>query len=73
MYICNKSYSDLHNETTGGLIGGSIRTACGGDVVVAPWIRYAEWLMTCPVILIALANLSGLKAGAYTCPLLSST
>nr|AHH02141.1 protein 116 [synthetic construct] len=25
------------------------------------WIRYAEWLLTCPVILIPLSNLTGLK------------
>eukprot|EP00854_Cymbomonas_tetramitiformis_P016962 gene16962-20153_t len=32
----------------------------GKDVTIA-WIRYAEWLTTCPVILIALSNLTGLK------------
>lgn len=25
------------------------------------WIRYGEWLLTCPVILIHLSNLTGLK------------
>ncbi len=25
------------------------------------WLRYAEWLLTCPVILIHLSNLTGLK------------
>ena len=25
------------------------------------WLRYGEWLMTCPVLLIALSNLTGLK------------
>ena len=25
------------------------------------WLRYGEWLLTCPVILIHLSNLTGLK------------
>lgn len=25
------------------------------------WIRYGEWLLTCPVILIHLSNITGLK------------
>ena len=25
------------------------------------WLRYAEWLLTCPVILIHLSNITGLK------------
>jgi hypothetical protein len=33
----------------------------GDTVVYAQWIRYGEWLITCPVILIALSNLTGLK------------
>jgi hypothetical protein len=35
--------------------------APGEKIVYAQWIRYAEWLITCPVILIALSNLTGLK------------
>jgi hypothetical protein len=27
----------------------------------ALWLRYAEWLLTCPVILIHLSNLTGMK------------
>eukprot|EP00227_Mantoniella_beaufortii_P012566 CAMPEP_0197575022 /NCGR_PEP_ID=MMETSP1326-20131121/568_1 /TAXON_ID=1155430 /ORGANISM="Genus nov. species nov., Strain RCC2288" /LENGTH=417 /DNA_ID=CAMNT_0043137715 /DNA_START=248 /DNA_END=1498 /DNA_ORIENTATION=- len=61
LYICNKSHFDLHNQTTGEFYGGSLAVACGTDFVVAPWLRYGEWLLTCPVILIALSNLSGLK------------
>lgn len=32
-----------------------------GAIIEVPFVRYAEWLITCPVILIALANLTGLK------------
>jgi bacteriorhodopsin len=28
---------------------------------MALWLRYAEWLLTCPVILIHLSNLTGMK------------
>jgi len=28
---------------------------------VTPWLRYAEWLLTCPVILIHLSNITGLN------------
>eukprot|EP00238_Polyblepharides_amylifera_P001008 CAMPEP_0196570746 /NCGR_PEP_ID=MMETSP1081-20130531/901_1 /TAXON_ID=36882 /ORGANISM="Pyramimonas amylifera, Strain CCMP720" /LENGTH=589 /DNA_ID=CAMNT_0041887361 /DNA_START=224 /DNA_END=1993 /DNA_ORIENTATION=+ len=32
-----------------------------GEVINAQFLRYAEWLITCPVLLIALSNLTGLK------------
>nr|AHH02138.1 SdChR [synthetic construct] len=31
----------------------------GGNIT--PWLRYAEWLLTCPVILIHLSNITGLS------------
>jgi len=33
----------------------------GDTVVYVQFLRYGEWLITCPVILIALSNLTGLK------------
>nr|AHH02132.1 protein 71 [synthetic construct] len=38
------------------------------------WLRYAEWLMTCPVLLIHLSNITGLKEeySHYTMRLLTS-
>lgn len=32
-----------------------------GGIIEVAFVRYAEWLITCPVILIALSNLTGLK------------
>ena len=32
---------------------------------IAPWLRYAEWLITCPVILIALSRV-GTEGGNYS-------
>ena len=32
---------------------------------IAPWLRYAEWLITCPVILIALSRV-GTVGGTYS-------
>mmetsp|Transcript_2521 Transcript_2521/g.3956 ORF Transcript_2521/g.3956 Transcript_2521/m.3956 type:complete len:609 (+) Transcript_2521:240-2066(+) len=58
LYVCSKPYDDLYIN---GTYTSDISVTCAGDVVVAPWLRYAEWLLTCPVILIALSNLSGLK------------
>ena len=53
-----KQYPTL---TGGTVYNDDISHKCQGSIVVAPWLRYAEWLITCPVILIALSNLSGLK------------
>lgn len=41
---------------------------------VTPWLRYIEWLLTCPVILIHLSNLTGLdeEYSARTMELLTS-
>eukprot|EP00227_Mantoniella_beaufortii_P007488 CAMPEP_0197591930 /NCGR_PEP_ID=MMETSP1326-20131121/14094_1 /TAXON_ID=1155430 /ORGANISM="Genus nov. species nov., Strain RCC2288" /LENGTH=445 /DNA_ID=CAMNT_0043157513 /DNA_START=176 /DNA_END=1513 /DNA_ORIENTATION=- len=33
---------------------------------VAPWLRYAEWLLTCPVILIALSRVGMAGEGSYS-------
>lgn len=59
LYVCDKPYDEIY--TNGTKYNDDISSICQGSVVVAPWLRYAEWLLTCPVILIALSNLTGLK------------
>lgn len=33
---------------------------------IAPWLRYAEWLITCPVILIALSRVGTVDGASYS-------
>lgn len=59
LYVCSKPYDEIYINGTS--YNDDISERCEGSVLEAPWLRYAEWLITCPVILIALSNLSGLK------------
>lgn len=59
LYVCSKPYDEIYINGTS--YNDDISKRCEGAVLQAPWLRYAEWLITCPVILIALSNLSGLK------------